>query len=182
MKRLWQTFDKRLMSTAAGFTKGDALASYIAEPASEQIVDRTSKGILSDDSGSQHGSGSLHVHTIHGLLLALAFFVLYPLALIGLRYGSRLCYHWVPQILVSIIAVIAISMGAWLVVDSGRSPFTLHFFVGFLCALIVVLQPLSGVLHHKIFVRRGQASRRHRRAHVWPGRLLWILAMLNTGM
>lgn len=60
---------------------------------------------------------------------------------------------------------------------SGR----LHTILGTLLFALIWLQPIFGYIHHRLFVQKGQKTLIGH-LHVWYGRILLVLAVVNGGL
>jgi hypothetical protein len=141
-----------------------------------------------------------HVIVIHAVLAALAWVLLMPIGAILLRLNIQspiiLKLHAACQIIAYLVYFVAAGMGIWIVRQaSGRlnlfsDP---HPIVGLAILGVALFQPLWGIIHHKKFKRGLEAWKAGRstqkpgrtgfgRLHLWIGRVLITLAMVNGGL
>lgn len=159
-------------------------------------------GFGSDGSGFDFGpkQSIKHVIVVHAVLAALAWVVLMPSGAILLRLNIQspiiLKLHAACQIIAYLIYFVAAGMGLWIVRQaSGRlnlfsDP---HPVIGLVILAVAVFQPLWGIIHHRKFKRglaawnAGQATQKPGRTgfgrlHLWIGRILITLAIVNGGL
>lgn len=110
---------------------------------------------------------------IHGLVLAMAFLLLFPAGVIGMRSGSPKSFsiHWIIQCCASIFLLLGIVLGLL----KGHKINTVHQGAGIALGSSIGVQGFLGWWHHKRFIRL------HRRTwvshlHIWLGR-----AVMGTG-
>lgn len=118
---------------------------------------------------------------LHGLIMGVAFVLLFPAGIVAMRSGSAKSfkYHWVIQLAASVFVTLGIIAGLLL----GRSIDTVHQGIGIALAAAVGLQGVLGWRHHVIFLRiKARTWISH--AHIWLGRLMMVAGWSNlvTGM
>ncbi|PSR79543.1 hypothetical protein BD289DRAFT_93294 [Coniella lustricola] len=133
---------------------------------------------------------------IHGILAAVAFVILFPLGAVSMttlsgRYAFRI--HVMTQVIASLLFLVAAVFGFIIVrgvnipgADGRQSLLTnsyanYHPILGILIFVLVILQPILGILHHRQFKltqRRVLVSH----LHLWNGRLVIILGIVNGGL
>lgn len=100
---------------------------------------------------------------VHGLLLALAFNIMIPLGVAGIRSGHQKAFkvHWIIQSTSASIAFIGIGLGLYV---SWGHPLHLtqlhgtHKMIGFVILLFLGLTPGFGYLHHLRFLEIGKRT------------------------
>ena len=137
--------------------------------------------------------------TVHAVLASLVWVVLVPSLAILLRLNLKnpivLKIHAVGQILSYIIFIVAAGMGIWLAQQSAaygvwNDP---HPKIGLAILAIAFIQPIFGFVHHTIYKKRAADVAAGRptkppgrtpvgRVHLWVGRLLILLGMINGGL
>ncbi|EEH10710.1 conserved hypothetical protein [Histoplasma capsulatum G186AR] len=121
------------------------------------------------------------MQSIHGFVMFIAFFILFPLGTIAMRSGSSKSfkYHWSIQLVAALFAWSGAIIG--LLMDHNIN--TLHQWIGVFLGAYLFIQGLLGWQHHRVFVR---IRRRHwvSYSHIWFGRLTLVLGWTNiiTGM
>lgn len=120
----------------------------------------------------------------HGILASLAFLILFPVGAILIRLASFPSLIWIHagiQLLAWVLFIVAFSLA---LAYTSQSPSLLsdsHPIIGFVLVALTTLQPLTGWLHHRIFLRtrsRSVASY----THLWVGRVAIVLGMINGGL
>ncbi|KAK2772830.1 hypothetical protein FQN53_004435 [Emmonsiellopsis sp. PD_33] len=142
---------------------------------------------LGTSDSPQSASGVLNliksnpIPAIHGFLMVVAFYILFPFGVIAMRSGSPKSYkyHWIIQLIASLFTLCGLILG--LVMNHRIS--TVHQWIGISLGTYLFIQALLGWQHHRVFVR---IRRRHWASylHIWLGRLTLILGWTNiiTGM
>lgn len=120
----------------------------------------------------------------HGVLGCLAFALIFPLGGIlirALRTRLALWLHVGAQMAGWAMAVVTLGTGIWLADSDGYlSPGSLkyHVVVGLIACLGIVLQPVTGWVHHLLFKRSGGAGGRT----AWSyAHIVWGVAMVTLG-
>ncbi|OJD09983.1 hypothetical protein AJ78_08821 [Emergomyces pasteurianus Ep9510] len=119
--------------------------------------------------------------SIHGFVMFIAFFIMFPLGTIGIRSGfsKAFKYHWAIQLAASLFAWSGIIIGLLM----NHHINTVHQWIGVSLGTYLFIQGFLGWQHHRIFVR---VRRRHwvSYTHIWFGRLTLVLGWTNiiTGM
>ncbi|EPS45434.1 hypothetical protein H072_602 [Dactylellina haptotyla CBS 200.50] len=120
---------------------------------------------------------------IHGILMGLAFAVLFPLGAIILRVlpsGQKVHIHMVIQITAFAIAIAGLGYGVML----GRDLQLLHEthpIIGMVVMAGMFFQPVVGLIHHWLFKTRGKRTILAPLHANW-GRALMILGIINGGL
>lgn len=159
-----------------------------------------------DGSGSDFGSipglqNIKHHVVIHAVLAALAWVLLLPIGAILLRLNIQspiiLKLHAACQIIAYFVYVVAAGLGIWIIRQVPSSRVNLfsdpHPIIGLAILAVALFQPLWGIIHHNKFKRglaawkAGQSTQKPGRTgfgrlHLWIGRVLITLAMLNGGL
>lgn len=193
--------DATATSTAAG---GAAPTSAVsgANSGPNANSDSSSSGASSDDSGSKAIGHRIVI--AHGVIMALAFLIFFPLGALTIRLLSRPGTVWVhagAQVFAYCMAIAGLGLGVWLAINtqavsqpSFRLPIVIHFhltvylqlnaahpIIGIVVVSLLLLQPFLGVIHHYRFVRTSRRTL-WATAHVWLGRALITLGIINGGL
>ncbi|KAK4506790.1 hypothetical protein PRZ48_000523 [Zasmidium cellare] len=126
------------------------------------------------------------VVTAHAVLACLAFAFLFPVGGIMIRLASFRgvwFVHGIFQIVAYIFYIAAFGLGIYMI---NSSPFdnmvdNAHPIIGIVLFVVLFFQPFLGTLHHLFFKkhsRRGFFSY----AHIWLGRILITLGIINGGL
>lgn len=117
---------------------------------------------------------------LHGFLLSLAFFVLYPLGVYMLRSpsqinaGTSFNHHWTIQAL----ATVTFSIGCFIGYLQSRSISVTHQYIGIFIALAIASQMVLGWRHHISFIQFKRKTWLSR-IHVGLGRVILPLGFIN---
>ena len=126
-----------------------------------------------------------NVLIVHATLMGAAFVLFMPLGVFLIHLTSFKGLVWVHagiQVFAYIVALAAFGLGAWMATVSGQwDASNGHPIIGTIVIGLLILQPVLGYVHHVIYVKE------HRRtfwitAHIWYGRALLILAVINGGL
>lgn len=122
--------------------------------------------------------------------MTLAFLVLYPLGIYFLRSGRTTAFnlHWT----INSLASVCVSVGAVIGFINSRSIRITHQYLGILLVCGLAVQTVLGWRHHIIYIshlptsnasssrRRGPSTTWMAQVHVWLGRVVLPLGMLNV--
>ncbi|KAL8303450.1 hypothetical protein RB597_005062 [Gaeumannomyces tritici] len=139
-------------------------------------------------------SRTMYYRSVHGILAALAFVLLFPLGSILMRIVPgrlALFVHAGTQVIALIIYVAAAALGIHLV-QTVRLPFgngtllnepsvNFHPIIGLVVLVMVVAQPVLGYLHHAAYKRLGRRQA-WSHLHLWNGRVAITLGIVNGGL
>jgi len=142
-----------------------------------------------------------HHVVIHAVLAALAWVLLIPIGAILLRLNIQspiiLKLHAACQIIAYLVYFVAAGLGIWIIRQVPSNRVNLfsdpHPIIGLAILAVALFQPLWGMIHHSKFKRglaawkAGQSAQKPGRTgfgrlHLWIGRILITLAMLNGGL
>lgn len=197
---------EELDNGAAYIAKIEASSTAPAEPPAQPetepaAADENNKP--SEPAGSGSGSGTLNpnpeieqpVHShkqfslrsvmwhLHGLLMILAFLVLYPLGIYLLRSGrpTAFNYHWTIQSLGNVSVLLGGVIGYF----NSHGISIMHQYMGFVIVMALAAQSVLGWRHHVFFAQNNFTRKNWTSpAHIWLGRVLGPVAFINifTGL
>ncbi|KAI9730043.1 MAG: hypothetical protein M1818_008312 [Claussenomyces sp. TS43310] len=120
----------------------------------------------------------------HGIIMALVVVVLLPLGAMLIPTIGRVWLHAAVQLISLAGLIIGLGLGIYLAHMTDllyRSAGTTHTVFGTVIICLFILQPVLGLTHHRRFENDGrQGVFGH--LHVWYGRTLIILAVVNGGL
>jgi hypothetical protein len=143
---------------------------------------------------------SARILIIHAVLGTLAWAFFAPLGAIFLRLNipgvSLLKFHIITQLFVYAMTIATTGLGIWLAIGAskyGNKWMDSHVIIGLVIFSVGTIQPWLGWIHHLIFKKRlikhkkGVATRRPGRTtitrfHIWIGRTLILLGVINGGL
>lgn len=123
------------------------------------------------------------VRLTHGILMGIAFVIFMPLGGIAMRTMSFKGLVWIHagwMMFAYIIALAAMGLGIWAAVQINYLG-TYHAIIGLVVIGCLLLQPITGLVHHLIW-RKKQARNVATYPHLWWGRAVITLAMINGGL
>ncbi|KAG6007849.1 hypothetical protein E4U21_005437 [Claviceps maximensis] len=129
----------------------------------------------------QGASQNQRLQNAHGIIMAVVFIAGYPLgsSLMPLIGNWMLHASW--QLLAFLAMWAGFGVGYIVATNNGVFLKDSHTQLGFAVCVMMVLQPILGWLHHQHFVKtqtRGIFSY----FHIWFGRILMILGIVNGGL
>lgn len=119
----------------------------------------------------------------HGVLACISFVALFPIGGILIRVANFPGLLWVHAALQGfgfLFYIVAFGMGVYMAtnLDLMSNP---HAIIGVALLILLLLQPVFGLLHHKLYKKYG-----HRTlwsyAHIWHGRVAVLLGIVNGGL
>lgn len=120
---------------------------------------------------------------LHGGLATLAFVILFPLGGILIRlanFRGGIWIHVIVQIIAWLIALAAMALGIRMAVDM-RALVNAHPIIGIILLVLLIGQPIYGLLHHRRFKKTGQRGALSY-AHLSIGRIAVFGGMINGGL
>lgn len=122
---------------------------------------------------------------VHGVLAALAFVIFFPVGSILIRIGSfpgLWIVHGLFQLFAYVVYLAAFGIGIWMI---NNTPVNLmannHPIVGIVIFVGLFFQPIFGFVHHLKF-KKYNCRTFWSYVHLWLGRILITLGMLNGGL
>ena len=119
----------------------------------------------------------------HAVLLGVAFVVVFPFGVIGLRWKWSIAFkvHWILQVIATTAAYIALAVAITLSItgveysdfDEG------HQMLGIIVISLLSLQVLFGYLHHQRFKKTGRRTVPSY-LHIGLGRVVIYAGMVNA--
>ncbi|KAL1297090.1 hypothetical protein AAFC00_004673 [Neodothiora populina] len=124
-----------------------------------------------------------HVMIAHGVMAALAWVILFPFGSISIRsfsFPGLIWFHAIFQSLAYLVYIAAFGLGIYLAQNTvGLNQ--AHPIIGIVIFILVFFQPFLGFLHHKFFKTHSRRTV-WSYGHIWLGRILITLAMINGGL
>ncbi|VUC20328.1 unnamed protein product [Clonostachys rosea] len=117
----------------------------------------------------------------HGVILTVVFIALYPLGSLLMPWLGKWYIHGAWQ-MVGFLAMWA-GFGIGYVVSSDLDIFfdQTHTRLGVFVIALLGMQPILGLLHHMQYLRQGRRGA-FGHVHIWYGRALIIMGMVNGGL
>ncbi|KAK4170309.1 hypothetical protein QBC43DRAFT_3713 [Cladorrhinum sp. PSN259] len=150
----------------------------------------------SGNSGSNSGSGSGNGSSIivdegvsnrgtilaaHGIIGALVMAVLYPLGSLLMPLLGRWWVHGAWQLVSFCLMWVAFGLGVQSAKDRGILFDQAHTILGTVVICLFAVQPALGYIHHRQYVKiQGRSAVSY--VHLWLGRTLMILGVVNGGL
>jgi hypothetical protein len=123
------------------------------------------------------GSGPSEVYNrVHGIFMAIAFVIIFPLGVIFLRVMNNVILHGLTQALG--YAFVIVGLGTGIVLSQGDYN-SAHQIIGLVLFSLLAIQALGGLIHHLMYKRTGKPTIIGK-VHVVLGICLLILGIVNT--
>ncbi|THW57201.1 hypothetical protein D6D20_08156 [Aureobasidium pullulans] len=119
----------------------------------------------------------------HGVLASLAFVIFFPFGAISIRlfsFRGLLWFHAIVQVLAYLIYIAAFGIGIYLATQIRRLDHA-HLIIGIVLFVLIFFQPFLGYIHHRLF-KKYKRRTFWSYAHLWLGRIIITLGMINGGL
>lgn len=169
------------LQSAAG---GSSANPFLGVVASDTTASNPNTDSTSTEAGSSGTPANYNtVLIVHGILGPVAFVIFYPLGAITiriLRFPHIVWFHAGWMVFTYLIVLASMGMGVWLAVASDQLS-TYHAIIGLVVVGCLLLQPITGFLHHRLYKSRGRPNAATS-PHVWWGRAVITLGIINGGL
>lgn len=176
-------------STSSGSSSSSGTATGSAATSTSSSSDSSS-----NDNNSGDSSGSSGVTVVgtsfavisdydkaHGIIMGVVVVLLFPLGAIFMRMGTSAWMHGAWQVFSLIAMICGLGLGVKLAQMRSYLFNTTHTIFGVVIVALFVIQPLFGIIHH-IQYKRNFARAGVSHLHIWYGRVLMLLAVVNGGL
>ncbi|KAI9820422.1 MAG: hypothetical protein M1832_003755 [Thelocarpon impressellum] len=119
----------------------------------------------------------------HGTITALAFVIVFPLGGILVRLlqtPAVVRVHAGVQLFGYSLAIVGLGLGVWLGLNVRYLDYA-HTIIGMAVVAALAIQLVLGAVQHSLFQRRKKKSALSH-VHVWFGRILLVLGIINGGL
>ncbi|KAJ4163476.1 hypothetical protein LMH87_005200 [Akanthomyces muscarius] len=130
------------------------------------------------------GSGSPVSSTLlygHGVLMMIVWVILYPAGALMMPFIGKWIFHAAFQTMAFLAMWAGLGLGYVLAHRLGIFWQNTHTRLGIIVCALMFLQPILGALHHTSYKRQGRRGALSH-IHVWYGRALIILGIINGGL
>ncbi|KAF6808126.1 integral membrane protein [Colletotrichum sojae] len=127
------------------------------------------------------GGGKSAILLAHGVIMSIVFVALYPLGAILMPLVGKWMAHAVWQSIAFALMWVGFGTGYAYARDNGYLFAQTHTLLGTVVVALLAIQPFLGYAHHayyKKFQTRGVVSH----VHIWYGRSLMIIGIVNGGL
>ncbi|KAI3331947.1 iron reductase domain protein [Xylariaceae sp. AK1471] len=121
------------------------------------------------------------LQSAHGILMSIVMVILYPLGSILMPLFGNWVLHAVWQAFSFLAMWAAFGLGVTLAHRTGYDFHETHTILGTVVVAFFGIQPIGGYIHHVYYgkhQKRGLVSH----GHIWYGRILMILGIVNGGL
>lgn len=138
--------------------------------------------------GSESGESSMpsnykKVLIAHGVLGPIAFAVFYPLGAMAIRlfhFKGLVWMHAGWMVFTYLIVLTVMGLGIWMAIETHQIG-TYHPIIGLVVVGCLLAQPITGLAHHLLYKRVGRPNAATY-PHVWWGRIIITLGIINGGL
>ncbi|KAK2627051.1 hypothetical protein QTJ16_004226 [Diplocarpon rosae] len=117
----------------------------------------------------------------HGIIMGVVVVLLFPLGAMFIRMGGSGVVHGILQVLSLCALIVGLGLGFKLADMTHSMLNNTHTIFGLVICVLFLIQPIFGVIHHIQYKRNlARASVSH--VHIWYGRILMLLAVVNGGL
>lgn len=128
----------------------------------------------------QSGGDTARLIMAHGIIMALVMVVLYPLGALLMPLIGNMFLHGGVQMIAFLLMWAGFGLGVIVSRDTVGFAAT-HTLLGTVVVALFGIQPLLGVAHHLHFRKNGgRGAISH--VHIWYGRILMLLGVVNGGL
>ncbi|KAK4553323.1 hypothetical protein LTR86_009623 [Recurvomyces mirabilis] len=179
------TMDMTLATTPSDFYEG---ADYGRVPGPNH---NGTEAVQNDDTFISFGSSvAFDEHTdsdtypiVHAVIMSVAFFVIFPLGSLLLRWVHSVTVHWVVQSFGLVMVLVGFGCGVAVSLEYNRGKHfnSAHQVLGLLVLAGVLVQFGLGLSHHLIF-KRTKKPTSFSKVHLFLGPSIIVLAVINGGL
>lgn len=119
----------------------------------------------------------------HGIIGCLAWVIFFPLGAIAIRLlntPKAWLVHAIIQIFAYMLVITNAGLGIWMALVSGQLNHY-HPEIGLVLFTITFFQAIGGMIHHYLFTKQKRSTFLVQ-MHIWLGRTLITLGMINGGL
>lgn len=123
------------------------------------------------------------VRMAHAIMGPVAFVLFFPFGAMAIRllsFRGIVWFHAGWMVFTYIMVLAAMGMGVWMAVVSGQLD-TTHAYIGIAVVGSLLLQPITGLIHHLLYKKSGRANA-VTYPHIWWGRAVITLGIINGGL
>lgn len=150
-----------LQNAAGGSSSNPFLASTATSTSSGSDSSPSSDGSSSQGDGEPSMPADFeNVRMAHAIMAPIAFVLLFPIGAMGIRLLSFPGLVWIHACWMAfayLIVLASMGMGVWIAVVSDQLDET-HSLIGLAVVGALLLQPLSGFVHHLLYKRIGRPN------------------------
>ncbi|KAG6002000.1 hypothetical protein E4U21_003584 [Claviceps maximensis] len=155
------------------FAANDTSAAQTAG-AIQQLDDDEAANLYDDDDDDMaHPAEDTILRLAHGIIMTAVFVLIYPAGSLLTPLFNKWFLHSMSQIVGFVCMWIAFVLGHVYARMQAR--------LGTMVVSLLAIQPLLGYLHHRIYTAHQSNSLVHH-VHVWYGRSLMLLGVINGGL
>merc|ERR1712225_68237 len=117
----------------------------------------------------------------HGIVMGIVVVLLFPFGAMFMRMGGSGIVHGILQVLSLCALLVGLGLGVKLADLRNMNLTTTHPLFGIILVALFLIQPIFGLIHHIQYKRNlSRAGVSH--LHIWYGRILMLLAIIDGGL
>jgi len=119
----------------------------------------------------------------HAIMAPIAFVLFFPFGAIAIRimsFRNLVWFHAGWMVFTYIVVLASMGMGVWIAVATDQID-TIHSIIGLVVVGSLLLQPVTGLVHHLLYKHRGRPNGATY-PHIWWGRAVITLGIINGGL
>lgn len=129
----------------------------------------------------QDSSASDTIINAHGIIMAIVFAILYPIGSVLMPILGRWLVHGVVQFIAFLAMWAGFGLGYYFANSEGTFFTNTHTRMGTIVVALLGIQPILGWIHHSSY-KRYQRRTFISHVHIWYGRILMALGVVNGGL
>lgn len=168
------------LSTSASTSASPSTATATSAGAVPSTTSKTSIGVTIGNSPQKIA----RYDKAHGIVMSTVVVLLFPIGAIIMRVGGSMNAHRGVQLLSLVAMVAGLGLGIKLAQMRNylfKGTGTAHTIFGVIIVALFLIQPVFGILHHNNYLKH-QSRTAVSYAHIWYGRLIMVLAVINGGL
>jgi hypothetical protein len=178
------TFNFDLVTATGGSSEDPFTSASASGSAAAPSSTGASSSGGSSSMGESGGRTTINKRKMaHGILMGLAFLIFLPLGAILLHLFSFPGLVWLhagTQLFAWALSIAGMGLGIWIANAEMRLSDT-HPIIGLVVVSVLAFQPIGGYVHHLIWKKQHKKTLLTT-SHIWTGRSLIILGMINGGL
>ncbi|TWU74444.1 hypothetical protein ED733_004426 [Metarhizium rileyi] len=160
----------------------DLKQASIASDSNPFLTAATNGGSKPDTSAVKtEGDESIAVLYAHGIVMAAAFLIGYPVGSALMPLLGKWIFHASWQLLAFIGMWVGFALGYIISSQAGTFFQDAHMQLGVVVSILMTIQPVLGWFHLRYFVKHGQRGPISH-VHIWFGRIIMIVGIANGGI
>jgi hypothetical protein len=181
------------LQNAAGGSSANPFSTTVAASTSSSPSPSSPSSSSGSSAGSSSGGSSgggegmptdyEAVRMAHAIMAPIAFVLFFPFGAMAIRmlsFRGIVWFHAGWMVFTYIVVLASMGMGVWMAVVSQQLD-TTHAIIGIAVVGSLLLQPITGLIHHLLYKKTGRANAATY-PHIWWGRAVITLGIINGAL